>query len=389
MKTYIVTATIIDEVCIAERYGAANEYISLNYIPGTTWWGAIAGFTRIGHRQQPPEYFQRIFYSGDVIFTNLYPMSGEVRAHPIPLSARTRKSAPGFRNEDTEPLYCDFDQKRLYPEGAVDWLCEGPPSAYEPDWVPMSDWADWYIGDPPYCKSVSVRMVLRGHNDRSGRSGTTREGLLFARQNIARGQKFQGALRAVTPAGKEALEELVQNHLGSEPLDIPIGRQPGCVRIEVEDREDKAPPWQSDLEIDSDDHSILTVTLLSDAILLDRWLRPFSFLPSEEVAAALDLDAAAVDVPFYHFSGLREVSSWNGAYSRPRETELAVAAGSAFLYMVEWPKDISADERVRRLNAWQQRGISLRTAEGFGEIRINDPFHIQYQGGGQNAGRNE
>jgi len=389
MKTYIVTAPIIDEVCIAERYGAANEYLSLNYIPGTTWWGAIASLTGIRHHQRPPEHFRRIFYSGDVIFTNLYPMSGEERAHPVPLSARTRKGAPGFRKEDTESLFCDFDEKQLYPEGVVDWLYEGPPSAYEPDWAPMSDWADWYVGDPPLCESVAVKMMIRGHNDRSGRSGTTREGLLFTRQNIARGEKFQGALRALTPEGEEFLEELVQNHLGSEPFEIPIGRQPGCVQIELEDSGDAPPYWQPPPQIDGDDDFILTITLLSNTLLLDHWLRPLSFLPPGEVAEALELDTVAVEGPYYHFSALREVSSWHGAYSRARAAELAVAAGSAFLYCVEWPKEVSEDERVRRLSVWQQRGVGLRTAEGFGEIRVNDPFHRKYQGGGQNVGHNE
>ena len=34
---------------------------------------------------------------------------------------------------------------------------------------------------------------------------------------------------------------------------------------------------------------------------------------------------------------------------------------------------------LERLIAWQRRGSGLRTAEGFGEIRINDPFHRVYQ----------
>lgn len=397
MKTYIVTATVVDEVCIAERYGAANEYISLDYIPGTAWWGAIAGLTGIRPREQPPEQFQRLFYSGEVIFTNLYPMSGAVRAHPVPLSARTLKSAPGFYAEDTEPLFRDSNGE-LFPGGVINWLKDNTrfgtasapeclkgvqdwldrtPSEFDPGWEPLSG---WYAGDPPCCRRVSVEMVLRGHNDRSGSRGTTREGRLFARQNIARGQKFQGALRAWTQEGEQAINQLVQNSLDGMSFEMSIGRQPGYVKIELEDMRDEPPYWQGDLQIDSDDDSILTVTLLSDAILLDCWLRPLSFLPAEDVATALGLKADAVIGPDPHFSALREVSSWNGAYSRPREAELAVVAGSAFCYLVGWPQEISVDERVRRLSAWQQRGIGLRTAEGFGEIRINDPFHCKYQG---------
>jgi CRISPR-associated protein Csx10 len=403
MKTYLVTATVVDEVCIAERHGAGNQYLSLDYIPGITLWGAVAALTGLRRREQPPEWFRRVFYSGEAIFTNLHPSDGAVRAHPVPLSARTLKSAPGFGNGDAEPLLRDFKAELFpggvvnwlagepdprippkCPRGVVDWLYNGPPSHFDPDWEPLRG---WYVDNPPDCRSVSVKMVLRGHNDRAGRSGITREGLLFTRQNIARGQRFKGALRAYTPEGEQALEELVQKHLGGLSFEIPIGRQPGCVQIELEDIEGVPPYWQRDLNMEDD--SILTVTLLSDALLFDPWLRPLSYLPPEEVAVALGLGRATVEGPLYHFSALREISSWNGVYSRPRETELAVTAGSSFLYLVSWPQDISVDERVRRLSAWQQRGIGLRTAEGFGEIRINDPFHREYQGDGQNAGRNE
>jgi CRISPR-associated protein Csx10 len=386
MKTYIVTATVVDEICIAERHGAGNEYLSLDHIPGTVWWGAIASLTGIKRGETPPEQFRRVFYSNEVIFTNLYPVERAVRAHPVPLSARTQKSAPGFRYNDMEPLFRDFAQdsqiQMRYPDGVKDWLLSGIPPQYQPDSEPMSG---WYAGDPPDCKSVSVKMVLRGHNDRAWRSGTTREGRLFARQNIARGQKFQGALRALTQEGEQALTQLVKNCLDNGSCEIPIGRQPGCLWIELEDRGGTPPYWQQhDLQIDGEDSSILTVTLLSDALLLDHWLRPLPLLSAEDVASALNLNSNSVEL-LYHFSALREVSGWNSAHSRPRETELAVAAGSAFCYLVNWPPKMSVDKRRSCLSAWQQRGVGLRTAEGFGEIRINDPFHREFGGCGNNA----
>jgi CRISPR-associated protein Csx10 len=395
MRTYLVTATVMDEICIAERYGAANEYLSLDYIPGTALWGAVATLTGIRPGDHPSEQFRRLFYSGEVIFTNLYPMSNMVRAHPIPVSARTPKSAPGFGADDIEPVFRD-SKGDLFPGGLVnwhkkehatiepecpmgmkDWLYGGIPD-YEPDWEPLSG---WYVGDPPNCRCTSVAMVLRGHNDRAGRNGVTREGALFARMNISRGQQFRGALRAHTPEGEQALEELIHNCLGGTMFETSIGRQPGYVRIELEDRGDQQPYWQTPPRIEGEEDTCFTVTLLSNAILLDPWLRPLSFLTAKDIAVALRLDADRVVGPVTHFSTLREVYSWNGAYSRPREAELAVTAGSAFLYRVNWPKEITLDERVHRLSEWQQRGIGLRTAEGFGEIRINDPFHRKYAGG--------
>lgn len=372
MTTYLVTATVVDEACIAERQGAGNEFLSRDYIPGTALWGAMANLTGIGYKEEPNGWFRHLFYSGEVIFTNLYPMCGVERSHPVPLSARTRKSAPGFNNAKAEPIFTNLEGEHLPPAGVTDWLYNGPPDVYDPDIEPISG---WYLGSPPNSETVSVNMTLRGHNDRSGPTGTTREGLLFFRQNMARGQEFQGALRAVTNDGENSLERLIQS-LGSGPLEIPVGRQPGHVRIELEKIEEE-PYWQLVPAIKEENVSILTVTLLSDAILLDPWLRPLSFLSEKYVAASLGLEPNSVSME-QHFSTLREVLGWNGAYSRPREVETAVSAGSAFLYLIDWPEEVGRQERVRRLTEWQRRGIGLRTVEGFGEIRINDPFHPEY-----------
>src|SRR5579872_6836460 len=104
MKSFLITAEVTEEVCIAGVHGAGNEYISLDYIPGANWWGAMAGLTGIQPRELPEESFRRAFYSGDVIFSNLYPESrgdttSGMRSHPAPLSARARKTAPGFPSD--------------------------------------------------------------------------------------------------------------------------------------------------------------------------------------------------------------------------------------------------------------------------------------------------
>jgi CRISPR-associated protein Csx10 len=366
MKTYLVKAEVEEEVCVADRHSAGNEYQTLDYIPGTVWWGAIAERTGIQPGDPPSEQFRVAFYSDQVIFTNLYPESEGLRSHPVPLSARTSKSAPGFYQTE-KPVFRDEKDKRLYPAGVVDWLYDQP-EEFEPDREPMRG---WYTGDPPACKSVSVQRTLRGHNDRAGRQGVTREGRLFARQNLARGTRFQGALRAVTPEGEAALDWLVQNVLDVTRMELPVGRKPGCIALELSDRGNVPLVWQPPVTGESE---IISVTLLSDAILYDPYLRPLRWLPAGEVKEALGRGVEEIEW-MAHFSAVRAVFGWNGAYARPREMEIAVVAGSAFCYGVTWSKQMSQVERENCLNIFQQRGIGLRRSEGFGEIRINDPFH--------------
>lgn len=379
MKTYTVTATVLDEVCIADRHDAGNEYIGRDYIPGTAWWGAIAAITGIKRGEKPPDLFRAMFYSNEIIFTNLYPKK-PLRAQPIPLSARTKKSAPGFHCSEGEALYRDSEGEH-YPGGVKDLLL-GNAHYYKEDWEPFTG---WFTGDPPDCEKAFVQMVMRGHNDRSQRSGTTSEGQLFARQNIKRNEQFEGALYALSPQAEKNLACFHEKYLNGNPLEIPVGRQPGYVRIELEDEGDNLPYWQRHELLPAQvGRELITVTLLADTILVDHFLRPLSYLPAANVANALNLPEESVEL-YKHFSAVREVLGWNGAYMRPRETELALAAGSAFCYTVDWPNNMTEDEIdeiIDCLKNWQLQGIGLRTAEGFGEMRINDPFHYEFEANG-------
>ena len=375
MKSYIVEATVLDEVCIAERHSAGNEYMGLDHIPGSTWWGGVAALTGIRPGITPSENFCAVFYSGDVVFTNLYPMFDEIlRSHHIPLSARTPKFAPGFKHE-ADPLFVDEvngETQHLFPDGVMDWLLNGTPGHFDSGVEGISG---WYAGEPPDCRSVNVSMVLRGHHERSALSGVPREGNLFSRQNIARGEKFQGALRATTPEGEAALEWLVNEYLQGLSVELSVGRQPGRLKIDLQENLDTLLPWQKEPAVDTENREdYVSLTLLSDAILPDKWLRPHRHIPGNEVENACG-NRVEVSGPESHFSAVREIMGWNGAYSRPRESEWAIVAGSAFLYTMKWSQDVPTEERMNILTAFQSRGIGLRRSEGFGEIRINDPFH--------------
>lgn len=376
MKSYIVDATVLDEVCIAERHSAGNEYIGLDYIPGTAWWGGMAALTGIRPGDPPSEDFRTVFYSGDVVFTNLYPTVYGIRSHPIPLSARTRKSAPGFK-DDGGPLFLDeVDGRPESPpsEGVKDWLIDGIPSSFDAEIEGISG---WYVGKAPSCKAIHTPMTLRGHHERSPRTGASREGNLFSRQNISRGAKFKGALRATTKRGENSLKWIVDKYIQALSLELSVGRQPGRLKIELTENLDDFLPWQIPDPAFPLEDDFISLTLLSDAIVPDKWLRPLRHVPGSEIKRACG-KALSVTGPASHFSSLREILGWNGAYCRPRETEWAIAAGSAFVYEIKWDSKVEPDARKEILAAFQSRGIGLRRSEGYGEIRINDPFHWKW-----------
>jgi CRISPR-associated protein Csx10 len=56
--------------------------------------------------------------------------------------------------------------------------------------------------------------------------------------------------------------------------------------------------------------------------------------------------------------------------------------GSVFLFSTEQPLDADAYALLAML---QQDGIGERRAEGYGQLRVCDEFHMEYAWGGTNA----
>lgn len=378
MWTYLVTAEVLDEICLAKRGSAGNIYFSNDYIPGTVWWAALAALTGIRPGEEPKMEFKRVFYSGDIIFSHLYPLEeyNNTRTLPLPLSARVRKSQPGFKNGIE--LYGEMvnDQRiSIYPGGVWDWLNTGHPQVYKSDWQPFTG---WYVLTANGGLKSACRFSLRGHTDMAGRSGAATQEALFLRQNIVRQQKFQGYLRIMTQDAYDALLPfIIPDEYDNNPLIVSVGRQPGTIALSFEKRDSDYLPWRNEPSTGVDDVSCLTVTFLSPGILLDSRLRAYSYLPAEEVALALGREVK-VEGPIECFSAIHNIGGWNGAYGRPKEIDLAIAAGSAFSYLIQWPSDFTQEERIKRLRYWQNRGLGWRRAEGYGEIYLENPFHTVF-----------
>lgn len=145
MKELIVKATVLDEICIAKRQEAGNEYETLDFIPGRILWGAFASLAGIHPGQKPPDDFITLFYSGDVIFSNLYPSDNEeARSNPVPISALAHKHTPGFEK----------DRRDYRPDGILDCLIRGIPHKVRQNPEMYVKYKGYYAGyyrkTPPY-----------------------------------------------------------------------------------------------------------------------------------------------------------------------------------------------------------------------------------------------
>ncbi|MEW6418395.1 MAG: hypothetical protein AB1480_09780 [Nitrospirota bacterium] len=369
MRDLIVSATVLDEICIAKRQEASNEYETLDYIPGRIIWGAFASMTGVQLGETPPENFANLFYSDDVVFSNLYPSDDTktLRSVPVPISARTYKHAPGFIND---PSIIDYE-----PGGVIDCLLDDVPVEIKENPEYYIKYDAYYVGHHRTIRQ-EINYIVR--NERDIRRGTSREGMLFTRQNIPRGSVLLGFIRSNTDEGDKALEWLL-NQTGlnkNKEIEVSIGRSPGRIRLQITSATKGSILYVFDNELEDIDDNTFTITCISPAIILDPFLRPMKYIPDEVIKKELE-DILKSCSLIRHFSATEIIQGWNSAYRRPMEDEIAIARGSAFYYKYELSAGKTKNELVNALNKLKRKGIGLRRAEGFGEIRVNDPFHIE------------
>jgi CRISPR-associated protein Csx10 len=201
---------------------------------------------------------------------------------------------------------------------------------------------------------------------------------------------FSGTLNSDAPPDlisehQKALLGLLHEHIGSQLSILSVGaaRTRGLGRVRLELSEFDTPElmplerrfaqlqekWR-ETNSERSGETVFTLTLNSDAIVLDELWRYCSVLDEHVLASeAPGLPACHLGERF--FTGTRIVSGWNSAHRLPKEDELAITKGAAFLYKS------SADPQS--LFDWLQtieaQGIGERRSEGFGQIIACHPFH--------------
>ncbi len=361
---YPVRAEVTEEICLSQRQGFGNQYETLPFIPGRILWGTVASLTGIRPREQPDKTFMNIFYSGNVVFSNLYPEDkGGYRTKPAPLSARTFKSAPGFKNDGV-----DYSQNG-YADGVDDWLLRGIPKdiLYE-DHVKHQG---FYSGNPPACNTFHLSFNQLTQHERDNLRGITKAGRLFSRITIPKGTVFIGYIKSNINDLDKTLEDTLKKTGIIDGIEIPIGRSPGRIFLKKED--DIAKVLDENISFYPEYFSI---SCYSDTIIPDPFHRYLTYVP-ETIISDIVRDTVEFCKLERFFSSKKVIHGWNGAYQRPLEAEIAISMGSSFLFRFELKSDKNQRDLLAILKNLQAHGLGLRRQEGFGEIRINDPFHFQ------------
>lgn len=111
------------------------------------------------------------------------------------------------------------------------------------------------------------------------------------------------------------------------------------------------------------------IALQSDAVLVENWQS--SMILTAQMLQEMAGCTAEVKL-IRSFAGYDYTSGWNAAWRLPKETDLVTRIGSVFVFHTP-----NIDSWIPALKTLENIGIGNRREEGFGQIKICDPFHLR------------
>jgi CRISPR-associated Csx10 family RAMP protein len=394
---------------IALRAGREQSHTAtLDYIPGPAILGSLAW----AHQQlgRDKDEFARWFAGGAIHFSNLYPagfdhssLGSSDPVQPIPITARTCKRFDGFHYRSAE----DGDERHGVQDGLVQlalYEISGRTSVaalaslrqcnQKRGSAPCGEMLDRMSGyyrrgsKPEMVGGASGNTVLRTHSGMSYRTGTVANQILYSRQVIKTGSPFWGEWR-VADTEMEAFETFIEQAGAQGLLRIGTGRTRGLGRFQVgtlvgsmdttEEIKKCVERFTSLLKssagklgLKAPAAAYVPLTLTSDCLLVDNLLRPRLKITGEDLGRREISNAQVV----YCAIAVRRIEGWNDLWGLPKTDQLAIEMGSVFLLALETLDAVAVDCLLRV----QEEGIGLRHAEGYGRLRVADPFHTDFQG---------
>jgi|GEM_PF-580109 len=386
----LVVARLDEPLVVSERAVAGNEFRSLPFVPGPALRGAIAGRAAVRHNldaQDGVDYksFVRLFFRDTVRFSPLYP------AHqigntlyptiPTPLDLLSCELYPGFNSTGQPQHQVARFALRDRPEDRAPECA--PCQNRKTPLKPLGEFISPYL---PYWDRdlLRWRTEMHVHIDPETRRAASSDlfsfytlpsGLYMVGEIVCRDEatwtdfcrfcELDAALELKKPTGLTLrLGKANRRGYGQATLWLLPQPHPWC-------------PLAFEQRV-ADPTAPLILTLLTDAIVPDRWGRFRADLDAVLLAEFLGGQVCPAQVKVRRaFCAGRVVDSFNAHMGLPRWRDMALRAGSAVGFQVEIENLAPADKQalLERLRAVEEEGIGLRRGEGFGQVVFNYPFY--------------
>jgi CRISPR-associated protein Csx10 len=408
---------------------------SANYISGTALAGSLAAVYRL-YYQQNSDLFEQLFLSGQVYYPDLYPatfgsieMQRAINApvYALPKTAQSCKRFSGFVPLDDEDV--EKDDRHGVRDTLLDWaafelgnsawkrgeksepvdaadllapllthkICEYNGTCEKP----MDHFDGYYrrSENGKFAKAeVEKRKRLQTHTGINRDTGTVQEGILYNRSVFQEHTLFWGLLK-IPEHLAEPLHTFIEEVGLSGLLRVGTGRTRGMGRVNLsieplETAKSNIGTFKENLETFNDKLKqvakdwfpeskynftlapfYFALTLHSPVILRDSLLRYARTLDAKILANLLDSTIPNDTFKLvYQVASTKRVTGWNELWGTPRTNEFAIDTGSVFLFSSAVEMNEQLCEALFKL---EEDGIGERKAEGFGLVRISDPFHLE------------
>lgn len=363
-------------VVLARSHFSSNIVFTVDYIPGSALRGAMASrfIEKIGNPEDNWEKFKTYFCSDMVRFENIYIADiadGPKYVFPIPLSSKTCKAYSGFL----------WDDEKTGPHhGVSDYLTKNIPD-YCPKRkheTPLENITGFYSvpdrDNYSYTKRVDVKKRFSMHNEIEDKTQRTKEGILYTLEQIEEEQNFKGSIIFADNGIGESFKNDVIGKEDEFYLYVGQARSRGMGQIGIKWAFDDSsfdrgffPTLEK--RFSNFDENCFSVTLYSDAILVDEYLRCLTSLTSTYLSNILEVELDSLKT----FSTYHIVSGWHSGAHLPKEDDIAITKGSSFIFQYNGDEH---EKLVKGLSTLEKEGIGLRRNEGFGRLVICDPYHL-------------
>ena len=424
MKHFYLSVRTLAPLAIRADH-AAEGAKTLQYITGTTLLGSLAA----GHRLLRPgqqDEFEALFLREYVHFPHLYPAlfaksaptvainNTNLPVYPLPKTAQSCKRFSGFCYLEGE----EVDEKRHgIRDSLLDWATfalldnnKQPPAALLAPFEghkhckecqqSMEHTSGYYRSarsDVRQRMLTHTRTRLQTHTGINREWGTVEENILYNREVFEMGTPFWGEVLLPDELAR-TFKGFVREAEQEEVVHMGTGRTRGMGKVllklvDAEDEDvledhsvfkerllafDKALQARAEL-VQPRAPFYLAITLHSASILCDPFLRYYSTIDGTLLSTLLEAYLPAEHAPIrwrriYQVSGMQRVNGWNELWGTPKSIDYALEMGSTLLFSCSQELD---DTLAQALQALEEEGIGRRRAEGFGRIRLSDPFHLE------------
>lgn len=228
-------------------------------------------------------------------------------------------------------------------------------------------------------KAIDVALREEMHITIDPETGRTIKGDLFSYISIESGQYFNGCIEIKDWANFANLMGINENN-ENITFDLRIGKASsrgyGKVKgwLQPEENQENIFIGKPLKERVIDLTQPLTMTLITDAILVDNWGRFLTALDEELLKKLLGVDVEEINT----YNKSKNIDGFNTFLGLPKWRDAGIAAGSSIGFKIK--NSNNNDELLNLLMELEREGIGLRKDEGFGRIAFNHPIYSKNKG---------